>query len=156
MRYCLAVIKELFDPLESSFNGVFLGRESLATVLLCETILSLLPSMSTRDMPYSLLKEYGIAPLSQGVIAQNNRIVLSQCAVVLGGLLHVPRPLFHRIVEVPLHARKQVVGLMEFLDRVRVNNKRDMAEKAASVLVEQFMDEVVRSGQVCHRYIISL
>ena len=33
------------------------------------------------------------------------------------------------LVEVPLHARKQVIGLMEFLDQVRVNDKRDMGRK---------------------------
>ena len=41
---------------------------------------------------FPLPPEYGIG---QGIIAQNNQIVLSQCAVVLGGLLHVPRLLFH-------------------------------------------------------------
>ena len=151
-RYSLAVVHELFDPLKSSYDDVFLGTESLATILLCETLLSLLPSMSVRDMPYRLLKAYEIAPLGQGVISQHNRIVLFQCAVVERDLLHVPHPLFHRVflplVEVPAHARNQVVGMMEFLDAVRVCSGKELAVKAATVLVQQWLDELVRSGQV--------
>ena len=153
LKYSLAVVHELFDPLKSSYDDVFRGTESLATILLCETLLSLLPSMSVRDMPYKLLKAYEIAPLGQGVISQHNRIVLFQCAVVDNrDILHVPRPLFHRVflplVEVPSHARKQVVGMMAFLDAVRVCSGKQLANKAATVLVEQWLDELVRSGQV--------
>lgn len=150
----MAVIDELFAPLYYSYNYAFQGRESLATILLCETLLSLLPSMSPRDMPYSLLKEYEIAPLGQGVIARHNRIVLNQCAVVVDDRLHVPRPLFHRVflplVEVPSHAKRQVVRMMEFLDKIRTSSKKDVAKKAASILVEQFLDELVCTGQVMH------
>ena len=138
LAYSLAVVYELFDPLEFTYNTLR-GTEALATILLCETLLSLLPSMSVRDMPYRLLKEYQIAPLGQGVIAEHKRIFLSSCAVVdEHGLLRVPRPMFHRVflplVQVPAHARRQVVRMMEFLAMICVSSSKEVAEKAADVL----------------------
>ena len=112
-NYSMAVVRELFAPLHASITDAFLGTESLATILLCETLLSILPSMSVRDMPYKLLKEYGIAPLGQGVIAQEKRILLTQCATLHRGLLHVPRPLFHRVF----------LPLVELLSAIKVWSK---------------------------------
>ena len=153
LHYAQAVVQELFDPLEASFTGVFLSRESMATILLCETLLGLLPSMSVRDMPYELLKQYQIAPLGSGVIQRENRILLSNCATVdRRGLLTVPVPLIQKVflpmVEMPSSGRRQVLRLMEFLDKVRVNDRDEISQKAASVLVQQFLDDLVRTGQV--------
>ena len=150
--YSLAVVEELFDPLLVSLEDAFLGAESLATVLLCETVLSILPSMSVRDMPYALLREYNIAPLGQGVIARKRRLVLSQCCKVHRGVLHVPRQLFHRVflplVELPSYAKRPVIEMLKFLEKLRVSDRREATEKAASILVEQFLEDLIRRRTV--------
>lgn len=85
-QYTTAVVKELFAPLEASYMGV-VGSEGLPTLLLCESLLSLLPTMSLRDMPYKLLREYEITPFTSGSIAREGRILLAQFATVTAGLL---------------------------------------------------------------------
>ena len=147
------MVKELFDPLEDSVTGAFCGRESVATILLCETVLSLLPSMSVRDMPYRLLRDYEIAPISSGIIGRKKRILLVQCAAVdSSGLLTVPIPLVDRIFlpldSMPSQGRREVIRLMEFLEKVRCNDRMALTQKAASVLVDQFLEQLVTSGQV--------
>ena len=86
------MIQELFDPLQASYTGQLEGKGALSTVLLCESILSFLPSMSTKDAPYHLFKEYDITPITSGVIATKRRINLEGHAELRGGLLFVSGP----------------------------------------------------------------
>lgn len=115
-------MKELYAPLEASYRGALEGQGAVATLLLCESLLSLLPSMSVRDMPYTLLRKYEITPFTSGSIGRENRILLSKFARIHGGILFVPRPLVHRVFvplgSVPARGRKEVIRIMEFLEKV--------------------------------------
>ena len=106
----MAVVKELFEPCEASYRNALEGSGAVATLLLCESLLSLLPSMSVRDMPYKLLREYKIAPFN--TIFRERRIVLSRLATVRNGMLLVPQPVVHRVFlplrQVPAAGRRQV------------------------------------------------
>lgn len=53
LQFALGLVQELHDPLVAAL--VTGGVGMMGTVLLCETLLSLLPTMSTKDMPYHLL-----------------------------------------------------------------------------------------------------
>ena len=76
-RYALALLQELVAPLQAALDGSLDGPGQLSTVLLCKTLLSFLPRMSLRDMPYNLLREYRIAPIESGVMAAKRHISLS-------------------------------------------------------------------------------
>ena len=125
-RYCTALTNELHAPLELALRQPEVDRTTIGTVLMCETILSLLPSMSTKDAPYQLLKDYCIAPLASGVIARKRRIALTEVAEVDPGTntLVVPRGLT-RAVFLPLEnisreAKKEAIRMMKFLKQVRI------------------------------------
>ena len=75
---------ELQDPLDATHAGVMDGVGAVSTALLCETLLSMLPSMNTRHMPYALLKEYHVVPIESGVIGRTNHISLQGLAVLRG------------------------------------------------------------------------
>lgn len=51
------------SPEEAAIACPNVGRDTIATALMCETIFALLPFMSILNVPYHLLKDYCIAPL---------------------------------------------------------------------------------------------
>ena len=113
-------MEELHAPLLAAHSGVIDGQGAVATTLLCETLLSMLPTMSLKDRPYRLLKDYHITPIESGVIGRLNRICLLNLAVVTSGVLFVPTGGVHRVFiplnHLPASGRKQVIGLLKFLD----------------------------------------
>ena len=54
-EYARNIIEELHAPLFAIHSGVMDGRGAVATALLCETLLSMLPTMSLKDQPYQLV-----------------------------------------------------------------------------------------------------
>ena len=74
LQYALNLVKELYDPLVTALSVDGMGM--MGTVLLCESVLSLLPTMSTKDMPYHLLRHYDITPIRSGVMARERRLSL--------------------------------------------------------------------------------
>ena len=60
-------LDELYTPLLTAMATGGVGL--MGTVLLCETLLSLLPTMSTKDMPYRLLRDYDITLIGSGIMA---------------------------------------------------------------------------------------
>ncbi len=90
LNFALGLVQELHDPLVTALMTD--GAGMMGTVLLCETLLSLLPTMSTTDMPYHLLREYDITPIGSGVMARERRLSLLRFANVVGGVLHLFSP----------------------------------------------------------------
>ena len=149
LRYSLAVVKELFDPLEACYRGLLEGSGALATLLLCETLLSLLPSMSLHNMPYQLLRHYEIAPFTSGVISRERRLVLFKFATIHCGVLFLRQPVMDRVFvplrQVPPSGRRQVIRMLEFLEMVGTNSRQQISKKAANILVDCFLNQLVKS-----------
>lgn len=153
VAYCSSIIDELYAPLEASIVGAGSDRASLPTVLMCETILSLLPSMSTKDAPYDLLKDYLIAPMESGVISTERRLLLSGCAVVReDNLLYLPHEHIRRVYlplqDMPSTGRRQAIRMVKFLEEMKTVNRRTIADKAAVILVEMHIEELVSSKMI--------
>ena len=159
-RYALALLKELIQPLQAALNGSLEGPGQLSTVLLCETILSLLPKMSLKDMPYKVLRDYNITPIEGGVIGSLRHITLSGSATLLGDILYVPRRRVQRIFvhlrELPGQARKQALRMLDFLDKVKTNDRKVIAEKAAATILTEFVDKLVKTGIISRASVLTI
>ncbi len=104
-------------------------------------------------MPYRLLKDYDIAAIGSGCINREHRILLTGCAIVRhDGLLFLPQPLIHRVFlplrKIPATGKKQAIRMIKFLDQMRCSSKQDLADKAASILVEQYQEELIITGVI--------
>lgn len=113
------------------------GAGTMGTVLLCETLLSLLPTMSTKDMPYHLLREYDVTPIASGVMARERRLSLCRFAHLVGGVLHISSPVVHRVFvplnHLPADGRRQVVRMLALLEEIRNGDGDSVAEKCAGI-----------------------
>ena len=130
----------------------------MGTVLLCETLLSLLPSMSTKDMPYHLLREYNITPIDSGVMAGERHLSLSRFAHVVGGVLHVVSPAIHRVFaplhHLPAEGRRQVVRMLSLLEEIKRGDGDSLADKCDTILVKGFAAELLSSNLVPRRAVL--
>ena len=77
-NYAGSLVRELATPLLAALNGLLEGPGKISTILLCETLLGLLPKMSLKDMPYSLLRDYKVMPVEGGVIGTKRHIHLKE------------------------------------------------------------------------------
>ena len=106
--------------------------------------------MSLKDMPYKVLRDYNITPIEGGVIGSHRHISLSGSATLLGDILYVPRRRVQRIFvhlrELPGQARKRALRMLDFLDKVKTNDRKVIAEKAAATILTEFVDELVKTG----------
>ena len=75
--YTKKVFNDLIQPLKAAISDTFRGPTTIATVLLAETLLALLPTMSTQNITYDVLKEYQLVPLQSGSMQHNRRICLA-------------------------------------------------------------------------------
>ena len=66
-------------------------------VLLAETLLAFLPTMSTHNITYDILKEYQIVPLQSGLMQHKKRVCLAQFADARSGFLAVHRARIQRV-----------------------------------------------------------
>lgn len=76
LDYSLQLINELYALKAIHSSEEPAGSGTISTALMCETILSFLPSTAFRDQPYKLLRNYQIAPLESGVIGREQHISL--------------------------------------------------------------------------------
>lgn len=156
LRYAQSLVQELHDPLVTALMTD--GTGMMGTVLLCETLLSLIPTMSTKDMPYHLLREYDITPIGSGVMARERRLSLLRFADVVGGVLHLTRPVVHRIFvplnHLPADGRRQVVRMLGLLEEIRNGDGDSMAGKCAAILVKGFVDELLSNNLVSRRAVL--
>ena len=61
-------MKELYEPLEADVNGNLTGSGALPTVMLCEGLLSYLPTCLGKDVPRNVLKAYDVLPLRSALV----------------------------------------------------------------------------------------
>ena len=60
--YVTSVVEDLYKTVEAAIQGTITSAGTLGTVLLCETLLSYLPTSCTWNQPYSVLNAYGVTP----------------------------------------------------------------------------------------------
>ncbi len=147
--YSLHLLYELFQPLHAIHTGAIEGRGAICTTLLCETLLSFLPSMTFKDQPYEMLRDYKIALMVSGVIGRERHLNLNGIAQLRSGVLFLPYSTVHKVF-IPLHslpadARREAVRMVAFLKEMKTNDRKVMATKAAAVLVDQFIEELIET-----------
>lgn len=142
LQYVANVINELRAPLFVIHSGAMDGRGAVATALLCEILLSLLPTMSLKDRPYQLLKDYHITPIESGVIGRMNRLYLRGLAVLRGGVLYVPTTVVHKVFiplrHLPATGKKQVIAMLKFLQTLYTRNLQDI-KKCTQILLTEYI-----------------
>jgi len=134
------------------------GAGMMGTVLLCETLLSILPTMSTKDAPYGLLRAYDVTPIGSGVMARERRLCLLRFANVVGGILQIPRPVVHRVFvplrRLPAEGRRQVVRMLALLEEVRGGDEDSIAGKCAAILVKGLLAELLASNLIPRKAVL--
>ena len=93
--YVSAVVKEFYGPLEAAVKGTLTGPGTLGTVVLCESLLSFLPSGSPLDQPTYVFRAYDILPL--GKLQMSRRVDLGRFGTIKSGVLYIRRPALQRI-----------------------------------------------------------
>ena len=93
--YVSAVVKELYGPLEAAVKSTLTGPGTLGTVVLCESLLSFLPSGSPLDQPTHVFRTYDILPL--GKLQMSRRVDLGRFGTIKSGVLYIRRPVLQRI-----------------------------------------------------------
>ena len=140
-------------PLVRGAEGTIEDEEELAgTIVLCESILALLPSFSYRDCSYGVMKAYNIMPLREGTLAEYNRIYLKDVAEEHGDgeffLLnssHIVR--VWRPTTLPPAAEATARTMIKFLvDMKALSNRHTLPLKAAEVILTAFKRDVARRG----------
>ena len=156
LQFALAVVQQLYDPLVMALaSGV---RDAMGTVLLCETLLSMLTSMSTKNMPYRLLQAYEITPIQSGVIAKERRLCLSRHAREVGGVLCIPNAVIHRVFvplrKLPAEGRRQVTRMLDVLEEIHKGDGNSVAEKCASCLFKGLLAELLETHLIPRRAVL--
>ena len=106
------LLKELWDPLRAALDGTLTGRGTLATVLLCKSMLSYLPTGFEVDQPRWLLKAYDVMPVRSST-SDLHRIDLRQHATTKRGILYIHQ--LKKSGALPPSARQCARQLLDFL-----------------------------------------
>ena len=143
--YSQKIFNDLIQPLKAAINGTFTGPNTIATVLLAETLIAFLPSMSTY-VTYNVLKEYQIVALQSGAMQRNRRISLAQFADARAGFLEVNRPRIQRIF-IPLETfptprRGRIIELIKFLNSIQTINQGEIAAKASKIILIAYFEDL--------------
>ena len=144
--YVTKLVGELYDSVEAVVKVRLQGQGALATLVLCESLLSFLPTGSSRENNYRLLKEYEVMPL--GTLEQNRRIDLRPYASLRHGVLYVSRPSVEK-VWIPLRsllssARAMAAQMLDFLKLLReAPATRSASARAARIIVTQFKHDLL-------------
>ena len=144
--YVKSMVTELHTPLCATVNGNLTGKGTLDTVLLCETLISYLPSGMYQDQPTMLLRAYDVVPLT--VLSCSRRIDLHHFAKVKSGVLYIPRPTIEK-VRVPLgslssSAHATARQMLEFLGQLKSDRSHQLVlARAAENIVTHFCHELV-------------
>ena len=137
---------ELYDSVEAVVKGRLQGQGALPTLVLCESLLSFLPTGSSKENNYRLLKEYEVMPL--GTLEQNRRINLRPYASLQYGVLYVSRPSVEKVWipfrSLPSSARATAAQMLDFLKLLREAPKtRSASARAARIIVTQFKHDLL-------------
>ena len=114
------VVDELFAPMEVAAMGLIDTPTTLATVILCESILQYLPTCETHNTQYATLRAYGV---TNRTLAVHGHLTLdaTQVGVDDGGRVQVTTPSLKK-VWLPLGS----------LPKRALNATRDMGSKCFS------------------------
>ena len=142
---------ELYDSVEAVVKGRLQGQGALPTLVLCESLLSFLPTGSSKENNYRLLKEYEVMPL--GTLEQNRRIDLRPYASLQHGVLCVSRPSVEKVWipfrSLPSSARATAAQMLDFLKLLREAPKtRSASAREARIIVTQFKHDLVEQNIV--------
>ncbi len=151
--YVTKLVTELYQSVEAVLKSRISGQGALSTLVLCESLLSFLPSGSYKDQPYRLLKGYDVVPL--GTLELNRRINLRPYASLRKGALYISCPSAENIW-VPLgslssSARATACQMLEFLKLLKESPKLASAStRAARIIVTRFKHDLFEMGKVRH------
>ena len=149
--YVGAMVKELYGPLEAAVQGTLTGPGTLGTVLLCESLLSYLPSGCAKEQPIRLLQAYDILPLAR--LKQTRKVDLRRFATIRNGVLYIRRPALQRIwiprSSLPPGTCATVYSMISFLDKLKAGrNTVEATTRAAGIIVGQFKRDLKEMGVV--------
>lgn len=136
---------ELYASIEAALNGSLQGKGTLGTLLLCESLLSFLPSGSNQDQPTKLLKAYEIVPLNR--LHMTRRIDLREHACLKNGVLYIKRPTIERVWIptgcLPTSARATAAQMLRFMEQLKAAPRsRPASKRAAQIIVTQFKHDL--------------
>lgn len=154
--YVRNLVKELYGPLRAAVKGDLTGPGTLGTVMLCESILSFLPSGSYLNQPYQMLKSYDIVPLS--TLHFTRKIDLRRFATTRNSILYIRKPTLQRLYiptpSLPFSARATVKSMLSFLEHLKAGVRSPLAiSRAAKIIVDQFKRDLHEMGIVCDPYL---
>ena len=130
-------------------SGSLNGGGTLATVL-CESLLSYLPTGMQVNQPRQFLKAYDVLPQKSAAV-DSNRLDLHPHATTRGGILYIRRPALEKIWgplgSLPALARATAAQMLRFLELLRGTKKNTIA-MAAKIIVMQFKHDLFEMGVV--------
>ena len=144
--YVSSLVGELYDAVEAVVKGRLGGRGALSTLLLCESLLSFVPTGTPKHQPYRLLREYEVVPMSS--LDVTRRIDLRPYASTRSGYLYVSRRSAGE-VWVPLNslspsARVTAMQMLDFLKLLRTSRvDRSISARAAEIIVTRFKQDLL-------------
>ena len=149
--YVASLVEELYAPLRAAVKGTLAGEGTLGTVLMCETLLSFLPSGTVKDQPSAVLRAYDVAPTSALDISR--RIDLRPYAKVREGVLYVARPAVEKmwvpLKTLPASARATAGQMLRFLGKLKSDRGGDdVIARAAETVVTQFRHDLLEMGVI--------
>ena len=149
--YVRNLVKELYGPLRAALKGDLTGPGTLGTVMLCETVLSFLPTGSFFNQPYQILKVYDIAPIS--ALHLTKKIDLRRFATTRNGILYIRKPTLQRIYiptrSLPSSARVTVSTMISFLEQLQTGVRSALAiSRAAKLIIDQLKRDLHEMGIV--------
>ena len=149
--YVCKLVGELYDAVEAVVKGRLMGSGALGTLVLCESLLSFLPTGNAQHQPYHLLEEYDVVPL--GNLRNKRRIDLSPYASIKDGYLYISHRCVERIwvplTSLPKSACATAKQMLEFLDFLRAAPaSRSASVRAATIIVRQFLHDLLEMGIV--------
>ena len=141
-------------PLQASINGQLQGPGTIATVVLCESLLSFLPTGSSKFQPYKIFKAYNIMPM--GSVNNTRRIDLHRYAITQNGILYITRPAMQRLFvpafSMPSSARATAAAMLNFLNMLRESpSSRQALIRAATIILEQYQNDLHKMSMHCQR-----
>ena len=149
--YVRSLVKELYGPIHGAIRGDLTGPGTVGTVLLCESLLSYLPSGSRINQPTDVFRAYEILPFTR--LQHTGKIDLSTVATTQNGLLYIPRPAVARLWiplrTLPSSARATATAMICFLEKLKEGRRSVGAVcRAGSVIVDQFKRDLMEMGVV--------
>ena len=139
------VVGELYDAVEAMVKGRLTGSGVLGTLVLCESLLSFLPTRNSTNQPSRLLKEYNVVPL--GTLRTRRRIDLSAYTLVRNGYLYIHYQCMEHIcvllLSLPFSSSSACATAKQGSPCIKVGSAR-----VARIIIVQFKHDLLELGVV--------